>query len=111
MGVAGSDGVHNLHHLPLNIFVQRGTLEELAFLPVEALLFPRSAQAFEMRATIWRGGAGSYKFGFAGDVSMARFAGNFNGVARFAVELAVAMRVLDEVAVDAMHAFFQVNVF
>ena len=38
-------------------------------------------------------------------------AGDLDGVARFAIEFPVAVRVLLEVAVDAMHAALEMNVF
>ncbi len=35
---------------------------------------------------------------------------NFDGCANFAVEFSVAMDILDEVAVNAMHTFFEVDI-
>ena len=44
------------------------------------------------------------------DCAMAIDALNFNGGANFLVQLAVAMGVLHEMAIDTMHAAFEVNV-
>ena len=42
--------------------------------------------------------------------SVAILASNFNGIVKLAIEFAVAMIVLLKMAVDAMHAFFGMDV-
>ena len=71
---------------------------------------PRRAQAGEIGAAFRRGGAGGDQSGALLNRAVAIDAIDLDGVARFAVELAVAVAVLLEVAVDAVHALFEMDV-
>ena len=64
-----------------------------------------------MRATGRSGDAGCHQRRALLDGAVAVDAVDFDGIARLAVELAVAVTVLLEVAVDAVHALLQMNVF
>ncbi len=107
---AGRDRVEHLHHLPLQVLVEHGALVEQAVLPEEAAHAPGRVEAFQVRATVRRRRAGGDQRGPALDRAVAIGAVHLDGVARLAVELAVAVAVLGEVAVDAVHAFFQMDV-
>ncbi len=64
-----------------------------------------------MRAAFRSGSARSDQRGVLLNRAVAIHAIDLNGVARFSVEFAVAVAVLLEVAVDAVHSFFQMDVF
>ena len=58
----------------------------------------------------WSGGAGSDKRGFAANRAVAIDAVDFDGGARLAVDFAVAVIVLREMAIVALHSFFEMDV-
>src|SRR5437660_3119683 len=62
-------------------------------------------------ASAWRrGGTRSDQVGARTDGAMAIDAVNFHGGARLAIKFSITVIVLTEVAIDAVHSFFQVNV-
>ena len=83
---------------------------EFAIRAIRSGVRPRRAQGVEMRAAVGRGGAGGDQAWLVANRAVAIDAIDFDGGARLAVEFAVAVAVLLEMAVDALHAFFQMNV-
>src|SRR6266404_3419905 len=62
-------------------------------------------------ASAWRrGGTRSNQASARTDGAMAIDAVNFHGGARLAIKFSITVIVLTEVAIDALHSFFQVNV-
>ena len=107
---------------PFSMFVRHGALDERVATPLEAAKSPGSAEGIEVAATFWRrtpftmenvsgrSGAGSDQRGFLADGAVAIDAIDFDRGARLAVDFAVAVIVLREMAIVALHAFFEMNV-
>ena len=111
MRVAGSDRVAHLHHFPFLLFVEHRALVQAIIFPIEAAFLPRRAQSCEVGSSSRRGRARRNQCSPLLDCSVTIHAIDFNGVACLAVKFAVAMAVLFEVAVHAVHPFFEVDVF
>ena len=111
MRIAGRDGVESLHDFPLEIGFDHGTLIELAGAPFEAALAPWRAQHFEMRAAVGSGGSRRDQRGVLVDRAVAIDAIEFDRGARLGVEVSAAVIILLEMAIGALHAFFEVDVF
>src|SRR5689334_5701607 len=103
----GRDRVQDLHHFPLFLLLQHGALIEAAILPVETALLPWSAQPGQVGATFWSSDAGRCQGCALLNGAVAIHAIDLNGVAGFSVQFAIAVAVLLEVAVDAVHSLFQ----
>jgi hypothetical protein len=110
VNVAGSDGIACLDDLPLLLFVAHGALDQNIAAPFKAELFPRSAQRFELTPAGRSCGARSDERSALADGTVAIGAVDFNGGARFAINFPVAVIVLREMAIVALHPLFQVNV-
>src|SRR6185369_17726233 len=106
--VAGRHRVHDLRDFPLDVFVHHRPLGDLAAAAGEARLAPGRAEPREVHAG--RGGAGRGQVGRTRDRAVTVDAVDLDGRARLAVELAVAVHVLLEVAVHAVHPLLQVDV-
>jgi hypothetical protein len=102
--------VEYLHDFPLLIFVEHRALEQLIVLPVEAPLAPGRAQHLQSRASGRRGNARRSEVGPLLNRAVTIHAIHFDRVSRLSVELAVAMVVLNKVAVDAVHSLVQMDV-
>ena len=85
-------------------------LEEFAVAPFEAARAPRRAQRFEVRAARGSRGAGRDQRRARVNRAVAIDAIEFDGGARLAVEFSVAVAVLLEVAIHALHAFLEMDV-
>src|SRR6478672_13191838 len=111
MRVAGSNAVLHLNDLPLLSAFDDGALVELSFFPVKALFLPRSPKALEL------GSAGRSCRAAGGELTILRDGAvtvcthDLDGVTRFAVKLAGAMRISLEVAINAVHPFFKMDIF
>src|SRR4051794_8724616 len=105
MHVAGSYGVLGLDHFPLLVRLDNGPLIQLSSLPIESQRAPGCTQPGEVIAAFGRCRTGGLQLGVFVDVAVTVGAADLDGVASFAVELAVAVRILLEVAVGAVHSF------
>ena len=108
--IAGRDSVEDLDDFPIFVFLEHRALIEPAFFPVETALQPWRAQAGQVGAPVGSSRPGRDQSCALLDGTVAVYAIDLDRVAGFAVELAVTVAVLLEMAVDALHAFFQVNV-
>src|SRR6185312_9463268 len=110
MGAAGSDGVENLYNFPLQIFIHDRALIQPVALPIELPLTKGSGSGAHVDPVIWCGWTVHHQGGARGHVAVAAFAGHDDYVSALAIELAIAMAVLLEVAIGALHALFLVDV-
>ena len=110
VSVTGRDGVQRLHHFPFLIGLDHGALEELAVAPFESPAVPGSAKRIEVRATGGCCGSGGNQRGAFLDRAVAIGAVEFDRGARLGVQLSIAVNVLLEVAVHALHSFLEVDV-
>src|SRR5215468_3339896 len=108
--MAGSDGVARLDNPPFLARIAHGALDERLSAPFEAALSPRSAERFETPPARRRGGPGRDERSPCADGAVAIGAVDFDGGSRFAIDPSVTVIVLCEVAIVALHAFFEVNV-
>src|SRR5262245_971726 len=108
--MAGSDRVARLDNPPFLARIAHGALDERLSAPFEAAMSPRSAEHCERPPARRRGGPGRDERSPSADCAVAIGAIDFDGSARFAINPSVAMIVLCEVAIVALHAFFEVNV-
>src|ERR1700724_3823632 len=111
MRIAWRDGVYHLHHFPGGlVLLDHRTLIELSVLPIKTALARGRSQKRHVRAT-WRRSRGRCaQRGLLRDGAVAIDAIHFHCVARLAVKIAVAMIVLREVAVLAVHTFLEMDV-
>src|SRR5687768_1839018 len=107
--MAGRDGVLHLHDFPLHARIDHGALVQLPVDPCEPALTERSRSHSEIRAASRRSGTGGAEVRVRGRVSVAVLTLDLDGVAVLAVELPVAVLVLREVAVGAVHAPLEVD--
>src|SRR6185312_11938331 len=110
MGAAGSDGVENLYNFPLQIFIHDRALIQPVALPIELPLTKGSGSGAHVDPVIWCGWTAHHQGDATCPVAVAAFAGHDDYVSAFAVELAIAVAVLLEVAIGALHALFLVDV-
>ena len=117
MLAAGSDGALGLNDFPFEVGIGHGALEEFAGAPFETAEAIGSAKNFEVAAArfagasgVGSGGTGSDERGFLANGAVAIDAIDFDGGARFAVDFSVAVIVLGEMAIGALHAFFEMDV-
>src|SRR5260370_39241123 len=108
--VAGRDAVDGLNDLPLFIFFGHRTLEYLVAAPFEPAQSPRSAERIEMASALGGGRPRGNQRGFLSNRTVAIHAIDFYGCARLTVNFSVAVIVLREVAIVALHSFLQMNV-
>src|SRR6266446_971784 len=108
--VTRSDRVLHLHHFPFLVLLEHRPLVQPVILPEEAALLPGCTQSREICAASGRCRARSHQWSSLLDSAMAIHAVDLDGVARLAVEFAVAVTVLLEVAVHTMHPLFKVDV-
>ena len=110
MRVAGRDRVFDLDHFPLHAGIQHRTLIELAVDPDEAALAERRRAEAQVGAARRRGGTGRAQVRVRVGGAVAVLAFDLDVVAVLGVELAVAMLVLREMAVGAVHPLLEVDV-
>src|SRR5881394_641028 len=104
MRIAGSDRVPNLHHLPFLVLFKHRPLVQPIVPPVETTLLPWCAKPAKIRAAHGSRRAGRHKRCPLLNGAVTIHAVNLNGIARLAVEFPIAVAILFEVAVDAMHS-------
>src|ERR1700747_1480153 len=107
MRVATSDSVARLHHFPFFILFARRALDQGITAPFEATQPPRRAQSFELPSARRRGRPGNNEAGSRTDSAVAVYAIDFNRGTRFAVNFSIAVIVLPEMAIGALHSFFR----
>src|SRR5262249_46624558 len=117
------DAIESLHNSPLQTFGDHRVLIDVAsgFIFLEDLLAERRADARHLEALLVDNFAvvtaltGSrtrgQQSGLLIDRAVAIDAIEFDGGAGFTIEVAVAMRIVAEVAIHTVHTFFKVNVF
>ena len=111
MDIAGSNGIERLDDFPLLVLFGHRALNQGSIVaPFEAPKTPGRAQSIEVTAAFGSGRTGSDKRGFFANRAVAIDAVDFDGGARFAVNLSVAVIVLLEMAVVALHSFFKMDV-
>ena len=110
VGIAGRDGVFHLHYFPLQALSHARALIEPPIFPIEAELLPGRAHALHVGTTGRRCRSAGDEGGVLGDVAVAIHALDLDSITRAAVELAIAVDILIEVAVGAVHALIHVDV-
>ena len=110
VGVARGDGVRDLHHLPLEPGIEHRALPEPAVAPDEAAPAGRGGAERQVGAAGRRRGSRGAQGGPGADGAVAVLAADLQGVAVLAVEQPVAVGVLGEVAVRAVHPLLEVDV-
>src|SRR5208337_3371070 len=103
--------IQYLNDLPLLVLLQHGPLEQPSILPIEALVSPRSAQQIQVGAAGRCGRPRRLERCVRLNAAMAVDTVDFDRVSGLAVKPAIAMIVLAEMAINAMHALFQMDVF
>ena len=109
VGIARRHRVLDQAHLPLQPRRHRRALEQPAFAPLEAAAAIRRAQQLHVVALRPGGRARSEQRGVLARGAVAVLAADLDGGGHFALDVAVAVRVLAEVAVHAVHARVQVR--
>src|SRR6188474_2198592 len=99
MFVARSDRIHDLDHFPLFSGIDRGALVEFPVLVIEAALARSRAKKREIGSSARRGGRRRGELGPLADGPMAIHAIDLDRIARFSVDVAVAVAILLKVAV------------
>ena len=102
--------VRHLHDRPLDPLRDGGPLDQRVAPPLEAALPEWRAELGEIGAPGGRGRTRGPEGRPLADGAVAVRAGDLHGRPRLAVELAVAVRVLLEVAVGAVHALLEMDV-
>ena len=117
MNIARGDGVGGLNDIPLFMFVAHGALNELIAAPFETAQAPWGAQGFKVASArfsgtqrIGCGGPGGKQRGFFADAAVAIDVIDLHRSARFAINFSVAVIVLGEMAIVALHTSFEVDV-
>src|ERR1700747_3689995 len=110
MCVALRDGVARLYDLPFFILYAHGALDQHVTAPFETAQSPRRAQSVELPSANLSGRTGSDQAGARSDGAVAINAIDFHRGAWFAVNFSIAVIVLAEVAIGALHPFFQVDI-
>jgi hypothetical protein len=103
------DRVLDQRHLPLELRVEHGALVELAVDPLEAAPAVGVAEQAQVGAARRGGGVAGAQRRVGLGRAVAVLAADLDRVADLAVEVAVAVPVLLEVAVDALHPLVQVD--
>ena len=96
-------------HLPLAIRPQHRTLVELAVAPVETRATIGVANEAQVAAAWRRRGPTGHQRRILVRATVAVDAFNLNGLRNLSHDMAIAMRILREVAVNTMHAVIDVN--
>src|SRR5262249_43661883 len=114
-GVAGGDGVDDLRDLPAQVLLDHRSLDDPVAVALEAAAARRGAQPLEVAAAALRvggvgRGAGGPQRGPPGDGAVAVDALDLDPGPHLPLQLGVAVAVLHEMAVHAVHALLQVNV-
>src|SRR5437899_2708779 len=110
MHVAGRDAVHGLNDFPLFVFFGHRALEYFAVARFETAHTPGRTKRIEMAAAFRRRRARRDQRSLLANRAVAIDAVDFNGGAGLAVNFSVAVIVLGEMAVVALHPFFEMDV-
>src|SRR3989475_6447010 len=110
MHVAGRDAVHGLNDFPLFVFIRHGALKDFAVARFETPHTPGCAQRIEMAAAFRCCRARGDQRSLLANRAVAIDAVDFDGGAGLAVNFSVAVIVLSEMAIVALHPLFQMNV-
>src|ERR1039457_6561797 len=110
IGITRSDRVQHLYDFPLLVLIQHRPLKQPAFLPIKALVAPWRSQQSEISAACGLRRTGRLKGRMRLNTAVAVGAVNFNRVASLSVKAPIAVTVLLEVAIDAVHALLQMDV-
>ena len=112
VGMLGVDGVGGLLDDPGHSLIHHRVLDEPIALDLEPFLAERRAQGAEVETVRRRRRTGGreHEARRFGDGAVTVDALDFDRVADLAVELAVAVRGDEEVAIDAVHPFFDVDI-
>ena len=103
-------GVEGLNDFPIEFGIDHRALVEAAPAPGKPSLTERGLEAAKIATASCRRRAAGFDCCLAAGRSVAVDTVHLDGVANFAVEIAVTVVVLLEMAIDAVHSFFQVNV-
>src|SRR6266446_5609387 len=110
MRIAARDRIDGLDDLPFLVFLQHGTLNDFVAAPFESPQSPRCPQRIEMPATLRGCGTGGNQRRLLSNRAVAIDAINFYRGTRLPVDFPVAVIVLREVAIVALHALFKMDV-
>src|SRR5258708_39556444 len=122
MHVAGSNGIGGLNDFPFFVFVRHGVLDERFATPLKAAKSPGRAESVGVTAAFWSAytmhdgkcfwgrGPGGDQRGFLANGAVAIDAVDFDGGSRRAEDFPVAVIVLREMTIVALHDFFDVNI-
>src|SRR2546425_2961651 len=102
--------IRYLDNLPFFALLDHGALVELLPAPFQPALFPGSHAIAKVGSSRRRSRSAGPKRGLLLDGPVAVDAGNFERIRELAVELSVAVVVLSEMAVHAMHPLLQVDI-
>src|SRR6266851_275292 len=108
--VSGGNGILDLNDFPLLAWIHHGALEETIIPGVKLPLAPWGAKDLQVRAAFGRCRPRGHQGSASGDTTVAIDAVDLNGVASLSVQLSIPVSILGEMAVNAMHSFFEVNV-
>src|SRR5262249_2074935 len=110
IGMIRVDDVLHLLDVPDEILLDHRALNDLVALALETALPPWRAHRFKVAALVGRRRAARAQQGGSRDGAVAVGALNLDRRPHLAVELRVAVHVLDEVAIDAVHPLFEMDV-
>ena len=110
VGIARGDGVQDLHHLPLDLGIEHGALPEPAVAPDEPPPAARGGAERQVGPPRGRRRPRGAQGGLAPNGAVAVLAADLQGVAVLAVDQPVAVGVLGEVAIRAVHPLLQMDV-
>src|ERR1039458_4237630 len=110
IGIPRSDRVQHLYDFPLLVLIQHRPLKQPAFLPIKALVAPWRSQQSEISAACGLRRTGGLKGRMRLNTAVAVGAVNLNCVASLSVKPPIAVTVLLEVAIDAVHPLLQMDV-
>src|SRR5260370_21649697 len=110
MHIAGRDAIDGLNDLPLFTLFGHRALEYFAVARFESAHPPGCTQRIEVSAAFRRGRARRDQRSLLANRTVAIDAVDFDGGARLAVDFPVAVIVLREMAVAALHSFLEIDV-
>src|ERR1700739_1192040 len=110
MYIALRDGIARLYDFPFFVLLAHGALQQHVTAPFEAAQPPRRAQGLELPSASLSGRTGSDQAGARSDGAVAINAVDFHRGAWFTVIFSIAVIVLAEVAIGALHSLFQVDI-
>src|ERR1700694_1689684 len=103
MGIPWRDAVDHLHYFPRTAWIEIRSLIDFAVFLIEPPLSRRSPLQRKVRSTCRRRGRRGSQRGFRFHGPMAIHAVDLDGVARFAIQIPVAVTIALKVTVGAVH--------